>query len=54
MSAVGIVRAGAIGSGLAERLLACGHRVRVWNRTREALEPLVALGAAAVAGRGGC
>ena len=47
MSRVGIVGAGAMGSGIAERLLACGHRVRVWNRTREALEPLVARGAAA-------
>ena len=47
MSGVGIVGAGAMGSGFAERLLACGHRVRVWNRTRAALEPLVALGAAA-------
>lgn len=45
MSAVGIVGAGAMGSGFAERLLACGHRVCVWNRTRAALEPLVALGA---------
>jgi 3-hydroxyisobutyrate dehydrogenase/2-hydroxy-3-oxopropionate reductase len=36
-----------MGSGIAERLLACGHQVRVWNRTRGALEPLVALGAAA-------
>jgi 3-hydroxyisobutyrate dehydrogenase/2-hydroxy-3-oxopropionate reductase len=36
-----------MGSGLAERLLACGHRVRVWNRTPAALQPLVALGAAA-------
>jgi 3-hydroxyisobutyrate dehydrogenase-like beta-hydroxyacid dehydrogenase len=36
-----------MGSGFAERLLACGHRVRVWNRTRAALDPLVALGAIA-------
>jgi 3-hydroxyisobutyrate dehydrogenase/2-hydroxy-3-oxopropionate reductase len=47
MSGVGIVGAGAMGSAFAERLLACGHRVRVWNRTRAALEPLVVLGAAA-------
>jgi 3-hydroxyisobutyrate dehydrogenase/2-hydroxy-3-oxopropionate reductase len=36
-----------MGSGFAERLLACGHRVRVWNRTRGALDPLLALGAIA-------
>jgi 3-hydroxyisobutyrate dehydrogenase-like beta-hydroxyacid dehydrogenase len=47
MSAVGIVGAGAMGSGFTERLLACGHQVRVWNRTRSALEPLVTLGAIA-------
>ena len=47
MSRVGIVGAGAMGRGFAERLLACGHRVRIWNRTRAALDPLVALGAAA-------
>lgn len=47
MSGVGIVGAGAMGSAFVERLLACGHRVRVWNRTRAALEPLVGLGAGA-------
>ena len=47
MSRVGIVGVGAMGSGFAERLLARGHRVLVWNRTRVALEPLVALGATA-------
>ena len=36
-----------MGSGFAERLLGCGHQVRVWNRTRAALDPLVALGAEA-------
>lgn len=47
MSNVGIVGAGAMGSGFAERLLACGHQVRVWNRSQSALEALVALGASA-------
>ncbi len=47
MSRVGIVGVGAMGSGFAERLLAHNHRVLVWNRTRAALDPLVALGAAA-------
>ena len=47
MSRVGIVGVGAMGSGFAERLLAHGHRLLVWNRTRAALDPLVALGAAA-------
>ena len=47
MSSIGIVGAGAMGSGFAERLLAGGHRVDVWNRTPAALEPLVALGAIA-------
>jgi 3-hydroxyisobutyrate dehydrogenase/2-hydroxy-3-oxopropionate reductase len=45
MSSVGIVGAGAMGSGFAERLLGTGHDVRVWNRTRSALDPLCALGA---------
>jgi 3-hydroxyisobutyrate dehydrogenase len=47
MSRVGIVGAGAMGSAFTERLLACGHRVRIWNRTRAAIDPLVGLGAAA-------
>ena len=47
MSRVGIVGVGAMGSGFAGRLLARGHRVCVWNRTRAALDSLVALGAAA-------
>ena len=47
MSNVAIIGAGAMGSGCAERLLAGGHRVHVWNRTRAALEPLLALGAVA-------
>lgn len=47
MSRVGIVGVGAMGSSFAERLLARGHRVLVWNRTRTALDPLVALGALA-------
>ena len=47
MSRVGIVGVGAMGSAFAGRLLARGHRVCVWNRTRAALDSLVALGAAA-------
>jgi 3-hydroxyisobutyrate dehydrogenase-like beta-hydroxyacid dehydrogenase len=34
-----------MGAALTERLLACGHRVAVWNRTRAKAEPLIALGA---------
>lgn len=45
---VGIVGLGAMGAAIAERLLAMGIVVRVWNRSRERLPPLEALGAVSV------
>ena len=36
---------GHMGFPMVERLLKSGHRVMVWNRTREKAEPLVAMGA---------
>lgn len=44
MSAVGIVGLGDMGTGMAERLLAAGHEVYGWNRTRAKAERLAAQG----------
>ena len=41
---VGFLGLGSMGSLVAERLLAAGHEVTGWNRTREKGEPLVAKG----------
>jgi 3-hydroxyisobutyrate dehydrogenase len=45
--AIGWVGAGRMGSAMVERLLAAGHSVKVYNRTRSKVEPLVAAGAGA-------
>ncbi|MCC6792800.1 MAG: NAD(P)-dependent oxidoreductase [Thermomicrobiales bacterium] len=42
---VAVIGTGSMGSAIAEGLLAAGHRVIVFNRTREMTEPLVSLGA---------
>jgi 3-hydroxyisobutyrate dehydrogenase-like beta-hydroxyacid dehydrogenase len=42
---VGVIGLGLLGTALAERLLAGGYEVCVYNRTREKAEPLVAAGA---------
>jgi 3-hydroxyisobutyrate dehydrogenase len=42
---VGFIGLGSMGGGMAHRLLAQGHDVRVWNRTREKAEDLAAAGA---------
>jgi len=42
---VGVVGLGVMGAPMAANLIAAGHRVTVWNRTREREEPLAALGA---------
>jgi len=47
MSRVAVIGLGAMGSRIAQRLLAAGHDVSVWNRTAEKLTPLVELGATA-------
>lgn len=42
---VGFIGLGSMGGGMAHRLLAQGHQVHVWNRTREKAEDLLAAGA---------
>lgn len=41
---VGFVGLGAMGAGIVPRLIAAGHAVTGWNRTRERAEPLLKLG----------
>jgi 3-hydroxyisobutyrate dehydrogenase len=43
---VGVVGLGTMGAPMARHLIAAGHEVTVWNRTRHREEPLAALGAA--------
>jgi 3-hydroxyisobutyrate dehydrogenase len=43
---VGVVGLGTMGAPMARHLIAAGHAVTVWNRTRGREEPLAALGAA--------
>ncbi len=43
---VGFIGLGSMGQGMARNLLRAGHRVTVWNRTRERAEALAADGAA--------
>ncbi|WP_213714268.1 NAD(P)-dependent oxidoreductase [Cedecea lapagei] len=45
MSNITVLGLGAMGSRMAARLLAAGHSVTVWNRTRQATEALGSLGA---------
>lgn len=42
---IGFIGLGTMGRAMAENVLKAGHRVRVWNRSRERAEPLAALGA---------
>jgi 3-hydroxyisobutyrate dehydrogenase-like beta-hydroxyacid dehydrogenase len=42
---VAVLGCGLMGQPMAQRLLAAGHDVHVWNRTRTKAEPLAALGA---------
>jgi 3-hydroxyisobutyrate dehydrogenase-like beta-hydroxyacid dehydrogenase len=44
---IGFIGLGKMGSGIASRLISTGHKVRVWNRSRHAVEELVAKGAQA-------
>lgn len=43
--AVGVVGLGLMGTAIAERLIEAGHQPRVWNRTREKADALLAAGA---------
>ena len=45
MAELGYVGLGVMGAAVVRRLLAAGHDVTVWNRTREKAEPLLAEGA---------
>lgn len=47
MSRIAVLGAGAMGSRMATNLLKQGHDVTVWNRSKQKLEPLEALGAIA-------
>lgn len=42
---VGVIGLGGMGAGMAESLLRAGHRVSVWNRTPQKVDPLLAKGA---------
>src|ERR1700760_2195926 len=42
---VALIGLGQMGSGMAERLIAAGHNVTVWNRDRSKAAPLAARGA---------
>lgn len=44
---LGFLGVGSMGSGMAGRLIEAGHVVRVWNRSSEAVDELVARGAVA-------
>ncbi len=44
---IGFIGLGAMGKGMAARLVAAGHTVTVWNRSRDAVDALVAAGARA-------
>ena len=41
---IGFIGLGAMGAGIVPRLLAAGHTVTGWNRTREKAEPLIVAG----------
>ena len=45
MTVLGFLGLGSMGSGMARRLIDAGHTVRVWNRSPEAVDELVAAGA---------
>ncbi|HEB53951.1 MAG TPA: NAD(P)-dependent oxidoreductase [bacterium] len=47
MTTIAVLGTGLLGSGMVDNLLAKGHTVRIWNRTRSKLDPLVARGAVA-------
>lgn len=49
MNTIALLGTGLLGSGMVENLLRKGHPVRIWNRTRDKLAPLVKLGAVAAA-----
>lgn len=46
---VAFIGLGQMGSGMADNLVAAGHRVTVWNRDRTKAEPFAARGATVAA-----
>ena len=52
MAVIGFLGVGTMGSAMARRLVDAGHEVRVWNRSRPAIDALVAAGAVAAAEAG--
>ena len=54
MATIALLGTGLLGAGMVENLLAKKHTVRVWNRTRDKLAPLVAAGAVAAADPADC
>jgi len=42
---VGVCGTGKMGTAIAQRLMACGHEVKVWNRNPARTQPLASLGA---------
>lgn len=49
MARIGFLGLGNMGAGMAKRLIAPGHELRVWNRTAERAKAVAAVGARAVA-----
>lgn len=54
MTTIALLGTGLLGAGMVENLLAKGHTVRIWNRSRDKLAPLVAKGAIAAADAADC
>ncbi|MEC8253102.1 MAG: NAD(P)-binding domain-containing protein, partial [Planctomycetota bacterium] len=54
MATIAVLGTGLLGAAFAENLISKGHTVRVWNRTRQKLAPLVDRGAVAAADPAEC
>ena len=54
MTTIALLGTGLLGAAMTENLLAKGHTVRVWNRSRDKLAPLVGKGAIAAADPADC
>src|SRR5262245_62859028 len=46
---IGVAGIGKMGAAIAHRLIEVGHKVTVWNRSADKLQPVIAAGAAAAA-----
>lgn len=54
MTTIALLGTGLLGAGMVENLLQKGHTVRIWNRSRDKLAPLVAKGAIAAGDPADC